>query len=88
MSDMGVRNVKISGSIAEEYWEGSVNITKTFPAARVGFSIVNDGASDLTFTINGVTRRVKTGESYQSRFSPFTQVVINTSSAYRAEVLS
>lgn len=76
------------GTIAEEAWEGTANITKTFPSLRYGLSIVNDGIADLTFTVNGQTRRVKPGESYSSLFNAFTSVVISASSAYRAEVLS
>lgn len=76
------------GTIAKEAWEGSGNITKTFPANRYGFSILNDGTGDLTFSINGQTRRVKPGEGYSALFSAFTQVTINTTSDYRAEVLT
>lgn len=75
------------GTVAQEAWEGSVNITKTFPSNRYGFSIMNDGTADLTFTINGNTRRVKPGEGYNALFTAFTSVTIEATSAYRAEVL-
>lgn len=75
------------GTVAEESWEGSTDITKTFPT-RYGFSVVNDGTADLTFIINNQTRRVKPGESYYSLFNGFTSVTILTTSSYRAEVLS
>lgn len=75
------------GTVAQEAWEGSSNITKTFTSNRYGFSILNDGTADLTFTINGNTRRVKPGEGYNALFPAFTSVTITASSAYRAEVL-
>ena len=75
------------GTVAQEAWEGSANITKTFPSNRYGFSIMNDGTADLTFTINGQTRRVKPGEGYSALFPAFTSITITATSAYRAEVL-
>ena len=75
------------GTVAMEAWEGSVNITKTFPSNRFGFSIANDGTADLSFTINGNTRTVKVGESYEALFEAFTSVDIVATSPYRAEVL-
>lgn len=76
------------GTVAEESWEGNENITKTFPSIRHGFSIVNDGTEDLTFTINTQIRKVKSGESYSALFRPFQTVTITARTAYRAEVLS
>lgn len=75
------------GTIAAEAWEGSATLTKTFPDARYAFSVQNDGTTDLTFSINGQTRRVVPGEGYHALFEPFTSVTITTTSAYRAEVL-
>lgn len=75
------------GSIAMESWHGSTDEVKTFPADRYGFSIVNDGETDVVFTINGNTRTVRPYESYSALFEPFTAVDIVTTSAYRAEVL-
>lgn len=74
------------GTIAMESWEGTTSISKTFEGDRYGFAVINDGASDLTFTINGATRTVKAYESYTSLFEPFKSVDITTTSAYRAEV--
>lgn len=75
------------GTVAMESWEGNSTITKTFESKRYGFSVMNDGIADLTFTINGQTRKVYSGEGYNALFEPFTQVVIHASSSYRAEVL-
>ena len=75
------------GTIAMESWEGSASEVKTFESDRYGFSIVNDGETDVLFTINGNARTVKPYESYSALFEPFTSVDITTTSAYRAEVL-
>lgn len=84
----GANSFLQKGTVAEEAWEGSSDIVKTFPGERFGFSIVNDGTEDLTFEINNQTRRVKPGEAYNSLFNAFSQVTIIANSFYRAEVLS
>lgn len=83
----GAPYYRARGTIAMEAWEGSANITKTFDSNRYGFSVMNDGTADLTFTINSQTRTVKPGEAYSALFEPFTSVTIAANSAYRAEVL-
>jgi hypothetical protein len=75
------------GTIAAESWEGSITETRNFPSDRYGFSVINDGTADLTFTINGQTRKLLPGEGYDALFEAFTSVQINASSPYRAEVL-
>lgn len=69
-----------------ESWVGSSNTTKTFATTMSAFAIVNNGASDLTFTIGDVTVTVKAGQSFDDSFYPFTQVIINTTVAYQALV--
>lgn len=83
----GAPYYRARGTIGMEAWEGSSNITQTFSDNRYGFSVVNDGTADLTFTINTQTRKVKPGEAYSSLFEPFTTVTITATSAYRAEVM-
>lgn len=75
------------GTVAMEAWQGSVDSVQSFGSNRYGFSIANDGANDVTFTINAQTRTVKSGETYSALFEPFTSVTITATSAYRAEVL-
>lgn len=74
------------GTIAMEAWEGTADETRTFSGNRFGFSIVNDGANELQFTINGNTRRLLSGEAYSALFEPFTSVAVQATSPYRAEV--
>jgi hypothetical protein len=73
-----------AGTITKDYWEGSANITKTFASNRSGLVISNDGSSNLTALVNGMTFTLKPTEVLEERFEPFTQVVITTTSAYRA----
>lgn len=73
------------GAVAMEAWDNTSPIT-SFPSIRYGFFISNDGTANLTFTINGTTRTVKPGETYQSAFDAFTSLTISATSAYRAEV--
>jgi hypothetical protein len=75
------------GTVAAEAWEGTTTETKNFPSDRFGFSIINDGTANLTFTINGQTRKLLPGEGYEALFEAFTSVQINATSPYRAEVL-
>ena len=70
-----------------EVIKGSSNLVKSFPSERYGFSIINDGNTDLTFEINGNKRTVKGKEPYNALFPGFKKVTIVTKSAYRAEVL-
>jgi hypothetical protein len=74
------------GTIGMESWENTSGEV-TFPSNRFGFAIVNDGTADLTFTINGNTRKVKPGEAHDSLYEAFTSVTVNATSSYRAEVL-
>ncbi|MED3911551.1 BppU family phage baseplate upper protein, partial [Peribacillus simplex] len=60
------------------------NITKTFTDKHHGFSIINEGTSSLSFTINDLTFTVKGGESFKEGFAPFTEVSITSTGAYRA----
>lgn len=85
--DHGANSFIQLGTVAMESWEGSTNIIKTFPSNRFGFSAINDGTADMTFTINGNTRRLEPGDAYEALFEPFTSVSIVASSPYRAEVL-
>lgn len=73
------------GTVACEAWTDTAPIT-SFSGNRYGFFIVNDGTADLTFTINTITRTVKSGENYEAKFDAFTSVTVNATSAYRAEV--
>jgi hypothetical protein len=80
--------IEITGGIVEDYYEGTSNYSKTYTKPMQGISIANDGLNNLTFTINGVTRTVYSGEPYNATLKPFTQLTINATDKYRVEVLS
>lgn len=67
-----------------DYFEGTDNVTHTFSQIVSGFGITNDGSSDLTVTINGLTITVKAGEVFEDSFVSFTTATITTTVPYRA----
>lgn len=84
-------NIQLVGSFVEDYWEynNQPSFTKTCDSEMNGISIANDGVNNLTFVVNSITRTVYPGETYNATFKqPFTQVTINATDLYRAEVLS
>ncbi len=80
------QNVSMSGRIIKDSFSGSTTITKTYQTSVQGFSIINDGATDITFTINNLSFTVMSGEDFNGVFDPFTTVTINTTSPYRAVI--
>lgn len=80
------------GTVVKDSIIGSANVTKTYNSSMYGFGIVNDasrddtGASDLTFTIGGLTIVVKPRESFDNLFTPFTSVSITATKPFRAVV--
>jgi hypothetical protein len=49
----------------------------------VGLSIINDGASDLLFTVNSRVITVKPNETFEDNFADFSTITINSNVAYR-----
>ena len=74
----------VVGSLAKEPFSGSTDKEHTFTQQMNGFSISNDGASSLTFTISTDTYTVLAGEVLSLLFAPFTVVTVTTTVAYRA----
>ena len=74
------------GRIIKDAFNGSSTVTKNYQTKMYGFAIVNDGESDLTISINSFNIVVKSGESFDDLFDPFTTVTISGNSAYRAVV--
>lgn len=86
VSDSNGYPMQLTGSNVKDAFEGTANTTKTYVSKMQGFSIQNDGAANLTFTIGGLTITVKPTEGYEDRFDPFTSVQIITTGAFRAVV--
>lgn len=69
---------------AKEPFEGTADVVHTFATPMNGFCITNDGDTELTFTIGTDTFKVKPGEVFSEDFEPFTEVSIQTTTAFRA----
>ena len=68
-----------------EAFSGSSSTTKTFTKSMFGFVIKNKSTTNsLTFTINGESIEVESGESFQENFEPFTEVSIVAFGAFKA----
>lgn len=72
--------------IIKEVWQGSSSVTKNFGTNMYGFSIINDGGSDITVDILTHSIVVKPGESFEGSFDAFTTLDITATSSYRAVV--
>jgi hypothetical protein len=66
------------------YYSGSADraVNKT-TGEWTSLMITNDGAADLTITVNSLPMIVKTGETLDEDFVDFNQVTITTTVAYR-----
>jgi len=53
----------------------------TFSQPMNGFTIINNGVANLTFTINGDTFTLKPSQGFQEKLSPFTVVAIASTGA-------
>lgn len=76
--------VEVADGNVKDYWTGTANVTKTFTSPRNSLLLSNDGASDVSVTINGMTIVVKPTEVFDERFDEFASVTIATTSIYRA----
>jgi hypothetical protein len=70
-----------SGSTATTYTNNSRETDNAYPWKSL--SIINDGNSDLTFTVNNITTTVKSNEEFSDNFENFFAVQINSDIAYR-----
>jgi hypothetical protein len=74
---------KPSGNVVDSF-SGSTGQTHTKSSGYwKSLSIVNDGNSDLTFTVNNITITVKSNETFTDDFSDFNQITVNSNIAYR-----
>jgi hypothetical protein len=70
----------------QDAFADTANVTKTYSSSMSGFAVQNDGTTNLTFTINGLTITVKPTEGFEDIFEPFTSVQVNATGAFRAVV--
>jgi len=69
---------------AQQPFSGTGSTNHTFSKEMQGFCIVNDGSADLTFTIGSDTYTVKSKETFNEYFKPFTVVDIVATGAFRS----
>lgn len=75
--------VSVMGSNVKDYW--TVTGAKTFTSARSGLLVSNDGASDITVAVSGMSFTLKPTEVLDEKFDPFTSVTITAgASTFRA----
>lgn len=77
------RNVGMT-CVASQSRTGNYIFDLTDPAN--GFSIINDGSTDVSFTIGAVNIVVKPGEAWSSLFKPFTTAQVVGVGAWRGAV--
>lgn len=74
------------GRVVKDAFNSTESVTKSYSTPMFGFGIVNDGETDLTFSINSFTIVVKPYEAFDDLFEPFTSVTITATDAFRAVV--
>lgn len=67
---------------AKQPFSGSANQTATFNKRVYGLYVSNDGASDITVTVNGETFTVKAGKEFREYFDPFITCDITAAVAF------
>lgn len=74
------------GRIVKDVFSASENIIKQYQTEMYGVGIVNDGLSDVTFTINELSILVKPGESFDDLFEPFNEIHFTATDSFRAVI--
>lgn len=72
---------------AKEPFGGSADLSKTFSERMYGLYVSNDGASDITVTVNGETFTVKSGKEFREYFDPFMTINITAAVAFHGHGL-
>ena len=86
--------IKEGGNMAQEMikpkvlgtFNASTTTVYTCPKACHMFSIINKGAADLTFTINGITITVEVTQCFEDYFEEFKTVTVTATTAFSAIV--
>ena len=65
---------------------GTATVTHRCARKSNGFALLNKGASDVTFTINGITITVPFSTSFEDSFEDFTTVIITATTAFEAVI--
>jgi hypothetical protein len=71
---------------AQEFFNGTGNLTKQFRDSREELVIINDGSADLTFTAGAITFTLKPGEVFDEELNPFESISITATGSFRGYV--
>ena len=86
-SGTGAAPVSINGSLTKDYISASTTTTKDYTATpMLGFDISNDGGSNITVTVGGMTFTYLPGETDSRNLESFTSLVITATTAFRCWV--
>lgn len=70
----------------KQSFSGTVTETFSFDDPMRGICLSNDGSSDITLVVNGMSFVVMVGEVFQERFDEFSSIDVQGSSPYRGYV--
>jgi len=74
---------KPSGNVVNYYSDNTTNTYNKSSGNWISLAIINDGVSDLTFTVNNITITVKPNEKFDDDFVFFNTITVTTTVAYR-----
>lgn len=63
--------------------ETSVGVTRTYATPMYSILLINDSATDMTLTVNGMTMTLHNGDVLDENFAPFTTFTTTAINAYR-----
>lgn len=76
----------VKGTIVKDYVADNQDVIKNYSEPKFGISIVNDGESDVTFTVNGMTILVRPREAFDGLFEAFINVQVTATDNFRMVV--
>ncbi|AXN39862.1 hypothetical protein [Peribacillus butanolivorans] len=71
---------------ARDFFNATGNFSVKFGSEREELVVINDGASDLTFTAGYTTFTLKPGEVFDERITEFTSLTITAMGSFRGYV--
>lgn len=78
----GANSFHEQGTIVVDIFNGTGNVTKTYPQNCQSFTIFNEGNTDITVSIAGFTFTVPPDRAVEEKFPLFTTFTLTTTSSY------
>jgi hypothetical protein len=82
-----MQDVRIEGETVKDYFLVSENTTKNFGTYMYGVQIENQGATDASVVVHGVTYPIKAGKTFNKKFEGFNTLTVNTTGACECFVM-